>query len=328
MKNYITVKELAEYLHCPVLGDKEKKIYGISLFEESTEDMLTYVPYDKIDRIPEIKAGVILTKASIGLSLHRNYIVTRYDPYGVLSQTIHFLIYNGLYHVPSQEQPQISDNCRLGRFISIGNGSVIEADTILSDGVVIGENVRIGSDCYIGANTVIGSGTIIEDNTEIGACCNIGTENFEYYQTPNKWIKIPAVGNVEIGQSVRIGGNVVIEKGTIGTTRIGNCTQIDNLVQIGHEVKIGDNCHIVACVALAGWAEIGNHVTIYGQSAVSNRIKVGNNAVLMARSGVDKDIAENQLVSGFPAQNHQQEMRFQAFLRKLFKSNQKGCEKK
>ncbi len=293
MKNYITVGTLAEYLHCPVLGNKEKKIYKISLFEESTEDSLTYVPYDKIDRIAEIKAGAILTKASIGLPLHRNYIVTRHDPYALLAQTVQFLIYHELYHVPNQEKPQISDSCQIGKFVSVGNGSVIEADTVISD---------------------------------IGACCNIGTENFEYYQTPDRWIKIPAVGNVEIGQSVRISGNVVIEKGTIGTTKIGNYSQIDNLVQIGHEVKIGENCHIVACVALAGWAEIGNHVTIYGQSAVSNRIKVGDNTILLARSGVDKDIAENQVVSGFPAQSHQQEMRFQAFLRKLFKSCRKRSE--
>ncbi len=328
MKNYITVGTLAEYLHCPVLGNKEKKIYKISLFEESTEDSLTYVPYDKIDRIAEIKAGAILTKASIGLPLHRNYIVTRHDPYALLAQTVQFLIYHELYHVPNQEKPRISASCQIGKFVSIGNGSVIEADTVISDGVVIGENVRIGNDCFIGANTVIGSDTVISDNTDIGACCNIGTENFEYYQTPDRWIKIPAVGRVEIGQSVRISGNVVIEKGTIGITRIGSYSQIDNLVQVGHEVKIGENCHIVACVALAGWAEIGNHVTIYGQSAVSNRIKVGDNAVLLARSGVDKDIAENQIVSGFPAQNHQQEMRFQAFLRKLFKSNLKGRERK
>ena len=326
MKNFVEVGELAEYLHCSVLGDKNKKICGISLFEESTENELTYVPYDKIDKITEIKAGAILTKASIGLPLHRNYIVTRCDPYALLAQTIQFLIYNGLYDISNQNKPQISERCQLGEFVSVGNGSFIDSNTVLSSGVVIGENVNIGSDCFIGANTVIGSDTVIGDNTEIGACCNIGTENFEYYQTPEKWIKIPVVGNVRIGENVRIGGNVVIEKGTIGTTIIGSNTQIENLVQIGHEVKVGENCHIVACTALAGWAEIGSHVAIYGQSAVSNRIKIGTNTVLLARSGVDKSISENQIVSGFPAQNHKQEMKYQAFLRRLFRRKMKGRE--
>jgi len=326
MEKYITVGELSEYLRCPVLGDSKKKIFGISLPEESSEDTLTYIPYNKIDKITEIKAGAILTKISVGLPLHRNYLITQYDPYAMLAQTVQFLIYHELYGVPSQEKPQISENCKIGRFVSVGNGSVIEDDAVLSDGVVIGENVKIGSGCYLGANTVIGSGTVIGDNTDIGACCSIGTENFEYYQTPDRWIKIPAVGNVRIGQFVKIGGNVVVEKGTIGTTQIGDCTQIENLVQIGHEVKIGKNCHIVACAALAGWAEIGDHVTIYGQAAVSNRIKVGNHTILLARSGVDKDIAENQIISGFPAQNHQKEMRFQAFLRKLFRNSTKRSE--
>lgn len=330
MNPFITVGELAEHLQCPMLGDRDKKIFGISLYQESDADSLTYIPYDKIGKIEEIEAGAYLTKASIGLPLHRNYIVTRKEPYTVLAQTIQFMIDKQLYKVPSQEPPQISKQCKIGQYVSVGNGSVIQAGTVLAHGVVIGENVRIGENCEIGANTVIGSGTVIGDHTVIGACCNIGTENFEYEQTETEWIKIPVVGRVSIGSNVRIGGNVVIEKGTIGTTVIGSHTQIENLVQIGHEVKIGKHCHIVACVGIAGWAKIGNHVTIYGQAAVGNHVNVGDRTILLARSGVDKNIDDSQIVSGFPAQEHQKEMRFQAFLRRLYKSKQetKGSEKR
>ena len=74
-KPYVTVGELAEHLGCQVLGNKNKKIFEISLYQDSNEDSLTYVPYQKINQIPDIGAGAILTKVSIGLPLHRNYIM-------------------------------------------------------------------------------------------------------------------------------------------------------------------------------------------------------------------------------------------------------------
>lgn len=319
MNNFVTVKELAEHLNCNVIGDKEKRIYSISLMQDSTEDSVTYVPSSKIGNIKEMKAGVIITKASIGLPLHRTYIITRHEPYELLADTINYLIAKGLYDVQNDDQPIIHEKAVLSANVTVEYGAVIGSETVISAGVVIGKNVVIGNNCFIGANTVIGSNTVIEDHVTIGACCSIGTENFEYCKKNQGWSKIPVIGSVHIHSNVIMGGNVVIEKGTIGITSIGSYTQIDNLVQIGHEVKIGQHCHIIACCALAGWAEIGNNVDIYGQAAVSNNIKVGDNAVLLARAGVDKNVRENTIVSGFPAQEHMREMKFQAFLRGLFR---------
>lgn len=317
---FVTAGELAKYLHCPILGNREQKIYGISLCHESKEDMLTYVPFDKIDEIKNMNAGVILTRPSLGLPLHRNYIITNQEPYFMLADTISFLCQKGIYRTKCSESPKISANVNMSEFVSIGNGSSIAEYTKLSPGVVIGDNVRIGANCSIGANTVIGDNTIIEDNVQIGSCCSIGNENFESCKNEHGWIKIPAIGHVHIHDNVYICSNVVIEKGTIGTTEIGAYTQIDNLVQIGHEAKIGTHCHIVACVAIAGWAEIGNHVDIYGQAAISNHVHVGDHSILLARAGVDKMVESNSIVSGFPAQDHYKELKFHAFLRRLFRS--------
>ncbi|MBQ7433515.1 MAG: UDP-3-O-(3-hydroxymyristoyl)glucosamine N-acyltransferase [Lachnospiraceae bacterium] len=324
---YITVGELANHLNCKVIGDRNKKIYGISLYQESTEDLLTYVPYNKIDSIESIKAGALLTKYSVGLPVYRNYIITRHDPYEVLSETLKYLIEKGICCSENNKSFMISESAVLSENVSIGKGASIGKDTVISAGAVIGKNVSIGKNCFIGENTVVGDYTIIDDDVRIGACCCIGTENFEYIKTKTGWSKIPVVGAVHICDHVMIGGNVVVEKGTIGTTTIGSYTQVGNLVQIGHETKIGAHCHIVACVALAGWTEIGRNVDIYGQAAIGNRAKIGDNAILLARAGVDKNVKGNVMVSGFPAQDHKKEMRFQAFLRELFRMrSRKGCE--
>lgn len=321
---FVTVGELADYLDCPVIGNKNKKLYGLSLYRESTEDTLAYIPSNKIDVIKDIHAGAILTRSSFGLQLHRNYIITREDPYLRLADAVSFFIDKGCYCTCGKEEPKISKTARVVQFVAVGKGSEVGDDTTLLSGVILGENVRIGSNCTIGPNTVIGDNTIIEDHVIIGSCCSIGTENFEFCKNGNRWVKIPTVGNVLIHHNVYIGGNVVIEKGTIGTTEIGAYTQIENLVQIGHEVRIGEHSHIVACAAIAGWADIGSHVDIYGQAAVGNAVKVRDYAVLLARSGVDKPVNEGKIVSGFPAQSHHTEMRFQAFLRKLYRRNMEG----
>lgn len=327
-KPYVTVGEIAEYLECRITGDAQKKIFGISLMDDSTEDMLTYVPYKKIDMISNIRAGAILTQPSLGLPLHQNYIMTGKTPYSMLAKTIQFMKDRGIYGNISEKAPEIHETVDADSSVSVGNGTFIGNNTIISHGVVIGCDSHIGKNCIIGANTVIGDECMIGDNVVIGSCCCIGTENFEYFQSADKWVKIPVVGKTVIGDNVRIGGNVVIERATIGTTCIGADSQIENLVQIGHEVVLGRNCHIVACTGIAGWAKIGDNVSIYGQAAVSNNVHIGNNSILLARSGADKDIPENTVVSGYPAQEHKTEMRYQAFLRKLFRSDRKGCENK
>ena len=302
-KRFITAGELAEHLKCELLGNKDKKIYGIALMHDSTEDTLTYVMSNKRDKINDISAGVILTTPSIGLPLYRTYIITNQEPYYFLNNVICYMIDKGLYCSDEKCKPVIADSAVISRNVVIGSGAVI------------------GEHCFIGANTVIGDNTVIEDNVYIGACCSIGTENFEFCKTEQGWSKIRSIGNVRICHDAFIGGNVVIEKATIGTTLIGAYTQIDNLVEIGHECHIGENCHIVACTALAGWSEIGNNVEIYGQAAVSNNVKIGDGAVLLARTGADKNIPDNMIVSGFPAREHKTEMRSQAFLRKLYEKS-------
>ena len=51
----------------------------------------------KINQIPDIGAGAILTKVSIGLPLHRNYIICKHEPHEMLPDVIAFLIEKGLY---------------------------------------------------------------------------------------------------------------------------------------------------------------------------------------------------------------------------------------
>jgi UDP-3-O-[3-hydroxymyristoyl] glucosamine N-acyltransferase len=125
------------------------------------------------------------------------------------------------------------------------------------------------------------------------------------------------MGKVIIEDDVEIGANVTIDRATLGTTRIGKGTKIDNLVQIGHNVVIGENCVIVAQVGISGSTQLGNNVVLGGQVGLVGHIKIGNNVMIGAQSGVTKDIPDNAIIFGYPAREIKKTKKIEACLSRL-----------
>jgi UDP-3-O-[3-hydroxymyristoyl] glucosamine N-acyltransferase len=86
---------------------------------------------------------------------------------------------------------------------------------------------------------------------------------------------------------VEIGSNCSIDRGTIGSTIIGEGTKIDNLIQIAHNVKIGKNNVIAAQAGIAGSTVIGDWNMIGGQTGIVGHIKIGSQVRIQAQSGVN-----------------------------------------
>jgi len=190
--------------------------------------------------------------------------------------------------------------------------------------VTFGKNVLIGKNVKIGINTQIGSNTIIESNVIIGANCTIGStvvikysfisnnvviqdgskiglKGFGFIPIKNKNIRIPHIGKLILDEGVEIGANCTIDRGSIGDTKIGLNTFIDNQVHIAHNVQIGKNCMIAGQVGFAGSSLIGDNVVIGGQAGVSGHLKIGNNVKIAGGSGVINDVPDNQQIMGYPA---------------------------
>ena len=120
-----------------------------------------------------------------------------------------------------------------------------------------------------------------------------------------------------IEDDVEIGANVTIDRARFDKTLIGRGTKVDNLVQIAHNVVVGKHCVIVSQTAIAGSTRIGDNVVIAGQSGVDGHIEIGDGVRMAARSGVTKDVPGGTVVSGFPAQAHDRELKLQASLRRV-----------
>ena len=65
-------------------------------------------------------------------------------------------------------------------------------------------------------------------------------------------MKFPQAGGIVIEDDVEIGCNTTIDRGSLGTTRVGAGAKIDNLVQIAHNVQIGRGVVIAAQTGVSG----------------------------------------------------------------------------
>ena len=185
--------------------------------------------------------------------------------------------------------------------VCIGAGSRVGADCVLHPGVVIYDDVVVGNGCELHANAVLHPGTRLGRGCVVNANAVVGSEGFGFVPTAKGWRKMPQTGQVVLEDLVEVGSGSTIDRPSVGETRIGAGTKIDNLVQIGHGVRVGRGCAFAAQVGIAGGAQIGNGVILAGQVGVGNRVVVGDRAIASSKTGLHADVAAGEVMSGFPA---------------------------
>lgn len=180
----------------------------------------------------------------------------------------------------------IGDNCQIHAGTIVGKGVIIGEGTVIFPNCVIYDNVRIGRDCIIHSGTVIGSpgfGYVADENGE--------------------HINFPQIGAVVIEDRVEVGANCAIDRGSLGETRIGEGTKIDNLVQIAHNVRIGKRVIIAAQSGIAGSSIVEDDVVIAGQVGIADHVYICAGAVIGAKSSVfPNKILGKGFWSGIPVQ--------------------------
>ncbi|MDD2229069.1 MAG: UDP-3-O-(3-hydroxymyristoyl)glucosamine N-acyltransferase [Candidatus Cloacimonetes bacterium] len=185
--------------------------------------------------------------------------------------------------------------------VVIGKACVLGKGVVISEGCSIGENVAIGSGTMLYPNVTIYEDCVVGKNCIVHSGCVIGADGFGFKLMEGMQVKIPQVGNVIIGDYVEIGANTCIDRATLGSTKIGKGTKLDNLVQIGHNCIIGEHSILCSQVGLAGSTVVGDYVYLAGQVGAAGHINIGNRAMVGAQSGVAGNIPEDALFLGTPA---------------------------
>ena len=118
---------------------------------------------------------------------------------------------------------------------------------------------------------------------------------------------------------------LLIDRGSLRDTVIGEGTKIDNLVQIGHNVTIGRHCLIAAKCGLAGSLTLGDHVALGAMVGLNNHITIGDGAQVTAMSGVKDSIPAKGRWGGFFAKPTKQWFREILAVEKLGRDSAPGA---
>jgi UDP-3-O-[3-hydroxymyristoyl] glucosamine N-acyltransferase len=212
----------------------------------------------------------------------------------------------------------VADNVSIGACVAVGK------NVRISEGVWLHPNVTIYPDVVIGKNSIIHSGVVVRERTIIGERVVIhnnsviGCDGFGYAKDEERrWLKIPQAGRVVLEDDVEIGAATTIDRASVGESRIGRGSKIDNLVQIGHSCSVGEDTLLCAQVGLAGSSHIGNRVILAGQAGVAGHLTIGDDVVVTAKSATSHDIPAGKVISGIPAFDNRDWLRATAAFRRL-----------
>lgn len=301
------LKKLAELASGTVAGDADIEIKGVSTIEEAGAGDLVFALEDKF-LAPALasRASAVVAPASLKVSGKPAILVknTRLAMVKILS---HFA-----------PKPKVKPGIHKAAVVA-GSAKIGKRVTIYPF-VYIGEGVEIGDDSVIHPHVTILDRVKIGKRVVIHSGARIGTDGYGFVWNEGRYEKNPQIGTVVIEDDVEIYANTCVARGTLGTTRIGAGTKIDNLTHIAHNCDIGKHCAITALVGFAGSVTFKDHVSVGGMAGFNGHITVGENTVVMAKAGVTKDIPPNSVVSGFPAIDHKKDLEIQAALRKLTSS--------
>ena len=324
MGQTITSGDLIKQLGGELIGDSNILINSVASLESANKNSVSFFNNSKyLDLLKNTKAAlVILNKESC--ALHSGACIVVDNPYLYFAKISRLLNPIKILKKEIHKSAIIHSTCKLGKDIYIGPNVIIEENVFIADGVTVHAGVIIESDNVIGGHSTIHPNVVIKTNTIIGKNCTlyagavIGSDGFGYAKDNDKWLAIPQIGKVVLGDNVDIGSNSTIDRGALDDTIISSGVKIDNLVQIGHNCIIGENTIIAGCVGIAGSAKIGKNCAIGGAAMILGHLSITDNVTISPGSMITRSIKNSGTYTALmPFQDHEAWLKTAAKIRRL-----------
>ena len=336
-----TLAEIASHVGGSLHGDGSVQIERIvhPSLAQGNSDLALILSPNAIRFLEKAKVFNVVLPAGLGEVPVANRIVVD-RPRLVLAKLTQ--LFERPVYIPSGAHPTavIDPTATIGRDVSIGPNCCVGPNSKIADRSRLAANVTVGAEVEIGCDGLIHAGTCIGDRTKIGdrviiqPNVTIGGDGFAFV-TPETGsvesvratgqvrhfntdlVRIFSLGNVVIEDDVEIGAGTCIDRGTLGETRIGEGSKLDNLVQVGHNVTIGKKCLIVSQVGLGGSSKVGDRAVVGGQAGLPDHMTIGDDAVVHAQAGITNNVPERGVVIGSPAQPKRDFLEREVYLKKL-----------
>ncbi|MEW8508798.1 MAG: UDP-3-O-(3-hydroxymyristoyl)glucosamine N-acyltransferase [Candidatus Thiodiazotropha sp.] len=320
----VRLGDLAEAVGAKLLGDPETIITGVGTLQAARPGELSFLSNSSYRRyLPTTQASAVILHDGDADGCPVAALVSD-NPYLAYARAADKLFPGTAFSpgiAPSAvvgQSSSIDDSAWIGHCSVIGEGVRIEAGVYLGPGCVIEENCTIGADTRLVANVTLCRDTQLGQRCLIHPGAVLGADGFGLANDEGRWIKVPQLGRVRVGDDVEIGANTTIDRGALEDTVLHDGVKLDNLIQIAHNVEIGRHTAMAGCSAVAGSTKIGDHCTIGGQTGLVGHLTIGDNVHFSAATLVTRSFPEPGYYSGnLPAMENAAWRRMVARLRRL-----------
>jgi UDP-3-O-[3-hydroxymyristoyl] glucosamine N-acyltransferase len=310
MPEALTLGEIVSRLGGRVAGDPKTLIRQVGSLDRAGEGQITFLSGRKNSaKLADTRAAAVILAAE-NEKLTRLPRIVCDAPYAYFARVSQ--LFNPVFTQAPGVHPSaiVSEKARLGKGVSIGAGCVVGEGVTIGEGTCLYPRVVVYPGCTLGRRVIAHSGAVI------------GADGFGIAPEEGRWVKIPQIGAVRIGDDVEIGANTTIDRGALDDTVLEDGVKLDNLVQIAHNVRVGAHTAIAGCAGVAGSADIGRHCTIGGAAVILGHLKLADHVHVSAGTLVSRSIAKPGTYTGiYPFDEHAAWQRSAAGLRRKGKKD-------
>jgi len=320
----LTLAQIVAKLGGEAVGEVAEPLTGVATLDSACPAEIAFLANPNYrGRLATTRAGAVILGPGDRDAVRVPCIVTE-NPYAYYARTV------GLFHPERQPRPGIHATAQVAPGARVAASAEVGPYVVVGENATVGEGAVVGPHCVLGEQVTIGAGTRLHPRVTIYERCTvgercilhsgvvIGADGFGMAREAGRWLKIPQVGAVRIGDDVEIGANTAIDRGALDDTVVGEGVKLDNLIQVGHNCVIGAHTVIAGCTGISGSVTIGRNCMIGGGVGIVGHLTICDGVTVSGFSFITKSITEpGTYTSGMPAMRHGEWLRNAAQLRHL-----------
>ena len=315
--------DLAQRFGLELRGD-DRAVHGVGTLATATADQLGFLANPRYrGQLAETGAGVVVLRADDADARAGTALLAR-DPYVAFAKIAALFERKparmaGIHPTAAVDpSAEVEPSAHVGPHVSIGARSRIGAGASIGPGCVIGEDCVIGEGCELVARATLVTRVRLGKRVLVHPGAVLGADGFGIAMDHGRWIKVPQLGGVVVGDDCEIGANTTIDRGALGDTVLEEDVRLDNQIQVGHNVRIGAHTAMAGCSAVAGSAVIGRHCLVGGGAGILGHLEICDRVVITAMSLVTHSIREpGEYSSGTPLMDNRSWRRSAARFKQL-----------
>jgi UDP-3-O-[3-hydroxymyristoyl] glucosamine N-acyltransferase len=324
MPGPLTLGEIASRLGGRLVGGAGVLIEQVGSLEHAGPRQIAFYSGPRYRaQLAATRAGALIVAAAAAEQTRVPRIVSD-NPYAYFARVA------GLLNPAPPVHPGVHATAQVDASARIAASARVEAGAVIGAGAELGERAWVGAGCYLGDGASIGQDTRLYPSVTIYAGCRlgarvivhagavIGADGFGMANDEGRWLKLPHIGRVLVGDDVEIGANTTIDRGTVDDTVIEEGVKLDNQIQVGHNCRIGAHTAMAGCVGVAGSAVIGRHCTVGGGAVILGHLSLCDGVHVSAGTVISRSIRKPGTYTGmFPFDDNASWARNTAHVRHL-----------